>query len=227
MIRAARRELERRRLSSVPRWPWRSILATLRLGQLFSGDYIKSWDVLQTATLLERQCTINDPIVDFGAYKSEVLEVLARIGFTSLHGIDLNPHLVKSPFRDRIRYTVGDFFQSGYPSNFFSAVTSISAIEHGHDVEKLLIEVARVLKPGGLFICSTDYWPDKIDTTGINVLGMPWTIFSETELAELIQHATRVGLHPLGDMDFHANKKVIRHAGKQYTFAWFALRKAL
>lgn len=225
MISSARRELENRRLSSVPRWPWRSILAILRLGRLFSGDYVKSWDVWQTAMLLEDHCDTTDAIVDFGAYKSEILEVLLRMGYTSLHGIDLNPALVSSPLRDRIQYTVGDFFATGFPDNSFAAVTSISAIEHGLDVGRLLREVARVLKPGGLFVCSTDYWPEKIDTSGVNVLGMPWTIFSERELAGVIEHAMSLGLRPLGDLNYKASEKVIRHAGRAYTFAWFALRK--
>jgi SAM-dependent methyltransferase len=198
---------------------------SLGIERLAVGDDRKSWDVLATATFLEERLAKEAPIVDFGAYRSEITGVLCRMGYQNLHAVDLNPRLVRGPYPERIRYRVGDFFATGFPPGGFAAVTAISAIEHGHAVDRLLPEVARLLKPGGFFVGSTDYWPEKVDTSGIRVFGLDWTVFSAAEMAGLFEAARRHGLAPAGPLDYVAGDPVIRFAGKMYTFAWFALRK--
>lgn len=223
--RRARAELERRGLSLVRRG-WTGALAR-RLGieRLAVGDLRKSWDVLATADFIAERLEQGRPIVDFGAYRSEITGVLCRMGYRNLHAVDLNPRLVRGPYAGRIHYRVGDFFATGFPSGSFAAVTAISAIEHGHAVDRLLPEVARLLEPGGFFVGSTDYWPEKIDTSGIGIFGLDWTVFSAAEMAGLFEAARRHGLAPAGPLDFGASDPVIGFAGKRYTFAWFALRK--
>lgn len=223
--RLARAELERRGLSLVP-GDWLGRLGRrLGLERLSIGDVRKSWDVLETATFLDARVGRDQPIVDFGAYHSEITGVLSRMGYGNLHAIDLNPGVARGPYPGRIRYRVGDFLASGYASGTFAAITSISAIEHGHSTERLLAEVARLLVPGGFFVASTDYWPEKVDTAGIRIFGMDWTVFSAADLAALFETARGNGLVPVGPLDYGAAEPAVRFAGKQYTFAWFALRK--
>jgi SAM-dependent methyltransferase len=223
--RRARSDLERRGLSMLRRGLVGGLARSLGIERLAVGDLRKSWDVLATATFLEERLTRDRPIVDFGAYRSEIAGVLCRLGYQNLHAVDLNPRLVRGPCPERIHYRVGDFFATGFPSGSFAAVTAISAIEHGHAVDRLLPEVARLLEPGGYFVGSTDYWPDKVDTSGIRVFGLDWTVFSAAELAGLFEAARRHGLAPAGPLDYGAGDPVIRFAGRRYTFAWFALRK--
>ena len=221
----SRRELRRRCLSSLPR-PWIcSFLQRCGLTNWLRGDLIKSWDVLQTALFIEMNLQHDEAIVDLGAYHSEILPVLHRMGYSQLHGVDLNTDLLCEPYGKQISYTVADFHHTPYNAGSFSAVTSISAIEHGHNLCALMSEVSRLLQPGGYFLCSTDYWPTKIDTSGIEILGMSWTIFSEMELRNLLDTAHDYGLVPVGLIDFSAAEPVVHFAGKDYTFAWFALRK--
>ena len=222
----ARAELERRALSFV-RTDWVGRLGR-RLGveSCSIGDARKSWDVLRTAELIEASLGKPDAIVDFGAYHSEITGILSRIGYANLHAVDLNPRLRAGPYPDRIHYSVCDFLHSGFKDASFSAITSISAIEHGHSVARLLDEVSRVLKPGGWFIGSTDYWPEKLDTRGVRVFGMDWTIFSAAEMQAFFDGAQRRGLTPHGSLEFDATTPSIHFAGRDYTFAWFALRKS-
>ena len=189
------------------------------------GDSRKSWDVLATLRLLEAERLQNETIVDFGAFASEILCCLHRAKFKRLVGIDLNPAVKDMPFADAIEWRVGDMMATGLPAGSAGAVTSISAIEHGFDLDRLLAEVARLLRPGGLFIGSTDYWPEKIDTSGLQVLGMDWCIFSEAEIHRFIDAAGRFGLFPIGDVECSAGARCIDYENRQYTFAWFALRK--
>ncbi len=220
-----RAELERRGLSLVPR-DWRGRLARrLGLESASTGDLRKSWDVLTTATFIEARLPKDAPIVDFGAYRSEITGVLCRLGYQQLHAVDLNPKVLGGPHADRIRYVVGDFLASGLPSGGFAAVTAISAIEHGHSLERLLGEVGRLLRPGGYFVASTDYWPEKIDTAGIRLFEMDWTIFSAEEMRNLFASAGRHGLGAAGALDYGAGDAVVHYHGKSYTFAWLALRK--
>ncbi len=221
----ARRVLERRGLSMI-RTDWLGRLGRLvGIDSMSIGDRRKSWDVLKTAEFLESRLPKDAAIVDFGAFHSETTGVLSRMGFTNLHGVDLNPAVVRGPYPGRIRYTVGDFLATTFAPRSFAAVTAISAIEHGHAIDPLLSEVARLLAPGGYFVASTDYWPEKIDTAGIEIFRMDWTIFSAAELGGLFDRAQARGLVPVGALDYGSSSPVIEFAGRHYTFAWFALQK--
>ena len=189
------------------------------------GDREKSWDVLKTVRFLERGVPKDAPVLDIGAYASEVPCALLQAGYTNLSGIDLNPDVRHMPNAGRIRYVVGNFLAPPFEDGAFRAVTAISVIEHGFDGGKLLAELARLIQPGGYFLASIDYWPEKVDTTGIRAFGMDWRIFSEADLRAFLLDAKRFGFSPSGEPDFTARDRTVSWMGKRYTFAWIALRK--
>lgn len=189
------------------------------------GDYIKSWDVLKTITFVRDHLSPDAPILDIGAFASEVLCSLHRLGFTNLTGVDLNPELGRMPYADSIHYIISDFMHMPVKDSSVSAVTAISVIEHGFQGDALLTELSRVLKPGGFFIASVDYWPDKINTDGVKAFGMDWRIFSKDELLEFFTRAGKFGLSPVGAINLSALEPTISWQGKQYTFSWFVLQK--
>jgi len=191
------------------------------------GDSKKSWDVLRTVQFIEKNLRPNDPILDIGAYGSEILCVLHKLNFTNLSGIDLNVNIHRMPHSGSIHYYRDDFTQTSFPHGSFDAVTAISVIEHGFNPDRLLTELSRILKPGGFFIASVDYWPEKIDTSGIKAYGMEWIIFSEAELRSFFAKADSYGLRINGHIDLHASAPVIRWLGRHYTFASFVLQKKL
>ena len=224
-ILSSRRELEREGLSFLGSWT----LRTLRRYGLWTGvnvgHPIKSWDVLTTTRFLKEHVRTDDPILDLGAYTSEILPILHRLGYRSLTGIDLNPRTVEMPFAADIRYTVGDFLHTPFGPESFAAVTAVSVIEHGFQPDALLGEISRLLRPGGLFVASFDYWSDKIDTSSIRLFNMDWRIFSKSEVHEFLGRAADFGLVPLGEIQDGVGDKAVSWEGKQYTFAWLALRK--
>ena len=195
------------------------------LGNSRFGDRLKSWDVLKTVRFLSERLVYKDPILDLGAYASEILPVLKHTGFTALTGIDLNPDLMNMPDTTGIKYVIGNFYESGLPAESFLAVTAISVIEHGFDCQRLLSEISRILITEGYFIASFDYWPDKIDTRGIKAFDLDWNIFSSEEVQKLLDEALRLGLVPVGNLDFTAANAPIVWMGKSYTFAWIVLQK--
>jgi len=226
-IREARRRLEERKISCLDlevetRSLWQRLRGkpTPRL-----GDALKSWDILRTAEFLEGRFPRTARVLDIGAYNSEILSVLHRLGFSRLAGLDLNPGIRGMPFRRHIRYQIGNFLQAPFPDGSFDAVTAISVIEHGLDAPKLLGEVSRLLAPGGCFVASVDYWPEKIDTADTQFFGMDWCIFSSQEMEAFVAQAAAYGLAPVGPLHPAAAARPIHCANRDYTFAWMALQK--
>lgn len=217
--------LDRRGLSCVtPEWK-----ATLQRFHLLPGfrigDRIKSWDILKTVEFIETHAGKDAPILDIGSYACELPPVLHRLGYKHVAAIDLNPDIARMPYDGAVDYRVGNFLRAPFPDGSIAAVTAISVIEHGFDGEALAKEVARLLKPGGHFIASFDYWPEKISTDGIKLFDMSWTIFSRQEVEQFTAVAKRYGLAPCGPLAFDAAERPIVCLGRDYTFAWLVLQK--
>ena len=224
-IDAARRELQDKGLSALDSLP-RSLLRRLKLVRgVRVGDRLKSWDVLETLKFIEQQLDRQDPILDIGSYSSEIIVALHKSGYRRLTGVDLNPGLKSMPFADSIHYEVGNFLKVPAADGSFKAITAISVIEHGFDGPALCREMSRLLMKGGYLIVSFDYWPDKVDTSGIRIFDMTWTLFSKQDVLGFIKEAGRHGLVPTGDLRFDAQEAPIAFGGKRYTFAWLTLKK--
>ena len=224
-IDAARVALRRMGASCIAPWPVPLLRRLGILGGITLGDRLKSWDILKSATFLADRLPRKAPVLDIGAYASEILCTLHRLGFTSLSGVDLNPGIREMPYAGAIRYEVADFMRTPFEDGSFDAVTAISVIEHGLDAPRLLGEVSRLLRPGGYFVASFDYWPEKIDTGGVRIFGMDWTIFSREEVLKFIGQAGDHGLAPVGEIALDAEERVVSWGGKSYTFGWLALQK--
>jgi len=205
----------------------RSLMRTLGLVRgVIVGDMLKSWDVLATIDFLERNLEKKESILDIGCYASEVIVALHKLGFSNLAGADLDPKLMQMPHQESIRYEMCNFMHTHFADASFQAVTSISVIEHDFDGQSLLKEMSRLLRPGGYFIASFDYWPEKIDTAGTRFFGMDWKIFSKDEISNFVTEAAAYGLFPVGELKYSGKDKPIDCAGKQYTFGWLILKKA-
>jgi SAM-dependent methyltransferase len=190
------------------------------------GDEIKSWDVLKTAEFIEMNVNRDSLILDIGAYASEILCILHRIGYDHLTGVDLNPDISRMPYADKICYVVADFMHTPFESESFDTITSTSVVEHGFNSTALLSEISRLLRPGGYFIASFDYWPDKIDTSDTSFFGMDWKIFSRSEVLAFVREAASYGFTPHGELHLDAGDKPIHCADRDYTFCWLALTKS-
>ncbi len=81
-------------------------------------------------------------------------------GYRKLYGINL---VFDRTFRrGPITYEYGDITQTDYAAESFDAITSLSVVEHGVNLEAYFREMWRILKPGGMLITSTDYWQTSI-----------------------------------------------------------------
>lgn len=223
---SSRAEMRRRGIDCLSSFPERVLRKFGLLRGVDIGDRIKSWDVLRTVRFLEEHVPKDVPVLDLGASGCEILPILHRLGYSDLAGIDLDPGILGMPHAGTIRYLAADFMEVPCEEGAFGCVTAVSVIEHGFDAERLLAEMARIIRPGGFFVASVDYWPEKIDSAGVTAYGMDWIIFSREEVRSFLAQAEGFGFRPVGDLDLDAGERVANWMGRRYTFAWMALRKA-
>jgi SAM-dependent methyltransferase len=160
---------------------------------------IKGWDVSLAIQAICNTAPRDAPVLDMGAVNCPILPALHRLGYSNLHGVDLDPLIHKMPFAKEIDYRVGDMNATAWSDQSFAAITAISVIEHGFHQNELLEEVARLLRHGGVFVFSTDYWPEKVATDDVRLYDMDWRIFSRQEMEAFVQAARERGLDPVED----------------------------
>ena len=221
----ARHDLQRRELSFIRPW-WKRLVCKTGLSKTIDvGDELKSWDVLKTVRFIEQHISTFDSILDMGAFACELLPILHQLNYSNLAGVDLNPDIKKMPYADAVRYEVADFMHTQFKNEAFQVISAVSVIEHGFNSHQLLAEISRLLRKGGYFVASFDYWPTKVDTNGTSFFGMDWKIFSEQEVREFLEEARSYNLTPWGTVDLAGDEKPINCAQKDYTFAWMVLQK--
>ncbi len=103
----------------------------------------------------------------------------------------------------------------------------MSVIEHGVPLEGYFREMYRVLKPGGLLITSTDYYPTAIDTRGKTAHGAAIKVFTRAEIEEMLRLAGEIGFESTGEVDLECSERPVRweQFGLEYSFVIFTLRK--
>jgi SAM-dependent methyltransferase len=186
---------------------------------------LKTWDVQRSVDAFATRLDPSEAILDIGCFACDMLPALKRLGYHNLFGIDLNPAVQEMPDADVINYTVGDLLSTPWPDGHFAGISAISVIEHGVPDEELCREVGRLLRPGGVFVFTTDYWPQKIVTTE-RMFERDWRIFDETEIEALVATAESHNLYPASDPGSairDIGSPPIHFADKDYTFLYGAL----
>ncbi len=224
-IASADRELQQRGLLDPP--PEASLRQRIARRLLHRPDpalVLKTWDVQRSLEAFVAGLDPDDAILDIGCFACEMLPALKRLGYRKLYGIDLNPAVLGMPYADVIDYKVGDLLATPWPDGHFAGISAISVIEHGVPDDELCREVSRLLRPGGVFVFTTDYWPAKIPTTE-RMFDLDWRIFDATEIESLVATARTHNLHATTDPGStirHTGSPPIHYAGKDYTFLYGA-----
>lgn len=217
-------------LQSVSEWRAASQVAR-RLGLPVHPDPPKTWDTLLAVSAVLRYAPRHGRILDAGGERySVLLPSLQRYGYRDLHAI--NPAFRGPTQRASIRYLPGDATRTAWPDRSIHAITCLSVVEHGVDLDALFAEAARLLVPGGVLAISTDYWPTPVNTAGQVAYGVPIKIFRGDELAAWFARAARHGLEPTSaiprDLFTAAPPEravTWRRFGLRYTFAFLTLRR--
>ncbi len=185
----------------------------------------KNWDSLAALSAILKTTEPDARVLDGGAsLLSKILPWLSAYGYKNLIGIDLS---FRSKIRiGNIRYQHGDLTRTEFPNGYFDAVACISVIEHGVDIQLYFREMSRIIKPNGLLITSTDYWPDHIDTRGMETFDAPWRISDRGDMRGAIETAENCGFELDGKIELDARERTVAWNRREYTFIYFALRNA-
>lgn len=98
-----------------------------------------------------------DKLIDIGCGRAEFLKGFIHKG---VQGFGLDQSELAKKYCPEAELKKADIENEGipYPDNFFDVVYSKSVIEHFHYPERLVKEMFRVLKPGGLAITLCPSW---------------------------------------------------------------------
>lgn len=190
-------------------------------------DPWKDWDLALFLRRLDR-LPRSARILDVGCASSPLLRNLAALGFHDLVGIDLTVEKMEDLLHPDITYLDGDLLKAPFPSATFDAITCLSVIEHGCPERAYLSEMARLLRPGGVLLTSTDYWHRKVSTRKVprgDTFGLPWRIHTPRSLRRIARMAARRGLQVPGPWDMEVSESPIQWNGRHYTFFAFELAK--
>ena len=137
-------------------------------------------------------------MLEVGCGRGVGLEILLGLGAAHVTGFDLDPKMVAlaqarvARYGDRARVFAGDAEATfGAPDASFDAVVDYGILHHVPNWQKALKEIARVLKPGGMF-----YFEDLLKG-----LISPWparVLFDHPQAMQYYGREFRAGLEAAG-----------------------------
>jgi SAM-dependent methyltransferase len=192
------------------------------------SDPPKTWDTLGALYEVVSRTKKDALVLDAGAeIYSRILPWLYLYGYRNLIGNNLVFDKSKPVRRGSIVYEYGDITATRFPDNHFDAITCLSVVEHGVDLEKYFKEMARILKRGAVLVTSTDYFEEPTDTRGMHAYGTPIRVFTKADMIEAFKTAERYGLKLTQPMDLSSRDRVVtwREFGLSYSFITFSMLK--
>ncbi|HEY8717518.1 glycosyltransferase [Pengzhenrongella sp.] len=204
----------------------RSVGECRELGLPLHRTTAKNWDALGAVSTVLNTLGTDIRVLDAGAARySSILPWLRLYNVRELVGNNLE--FTKVTRHGAVRFEPGDATNTQYRSGWFDAVTCMSVIEHGVPLQEFVEEAARILRPGGLLIVSTDYDQDPPDTRDKFAYGVQVKIFSPGDIEDLVAMAAAAGLVLIGDLRLsHTERPVYwSRTGLNYTFIRLAFRR--
>ena len=109
-----------------------------------------------------------------------LLEVAAEKDW-DVFGVEVSKPAIEQAEKMGIKAFHGELTDAEYPDDHFDIITASEILEHLYEPQKLIKEIARVLRPGGLF------WATTPSSKGISyrLMGLNWTIVTPPEHIQL------------------------------------------
>lgn len=123
------------------------------MDRVFYPDQQRSWDdALFRGVVLDHLGPDRD-LLDLGAGAGILSEMSFRGRARKVCGVDLDERVVDNPFLDEAK--IGGAEGVPYGDGTFDVVICNNVLEHLPAPERVFAEVARVLRPGGVFLAKT------------------------------------------------------------------------
>jgi SAM-dependent methyltransferase len=93
-------------------------------------------------------------ILDIGCGQGDFLHLAQQRGWAA-YGSEFSPAAVALCRNRGLNVTAGDLAEADFGTDFFDVITAFEVLEHVNEPVKLLAQVRRLLRPGGLFYLTT------------------------------------------------------------------------
>lgn len=93
-------------------------------------------------------------LLDIGCALGYFLELANKDGW-DVSGLDISDYVVGQVRKKELRVVKGELIQQKFKPNSFDVMTIFQTVEHDLEPSRLLSEIRRVLKPGGVLILTT------------------------------------------------------------------------
>ena len=135
-----------------------------------------------------------DAVLDLGTGSGYALRALRERSIGRGYGIDAAAEMVGNAAGDTdddsIAFLRGDFETLPFESNSIDHAFSMEAIYYA-DVDAVLEELERVLRPGGTFYCAVDFYEENVHSHG-------WEAFIEVPMARMSREEYRQAFERAG-----------------------------
>lgn len=122
----------------------------------YSGPWSANLSDLVRIKILLRLVGIGKKVLDIGCYDGSISVLYKNEGRNDVEGVDISEHAVELAKQKGIKAQVADL-ENGlpFPDAFFDVVVAGEVIEHVLNIDFLLDEIKRVLKPRGFIVITT------------------------------------------------------------------------
>jgi len=122
----------------------------------------------------------NNRMLDIGFGSGVILDAAKEQGWQPL-GLEVSAPAVEQARAKGFEVFHGTLDEANYPDNHFDLITASEILEHLPDPRAALIEIKRILRPGGLF------WGTTPSATGLSyrLMGLDWSMIKPPEHAQL------------------------------------------
>jgi len=141
-------------------------------------------------------------------------------------GIDINPSFINISRREAgkrnldnlVSFHEMNFCQTAFRENDFDIVWAVESSCHAEDKQAFLMEMSRILKPGGHIVIADAYKTQE--SSELNKALMGWGIPNIPSVAEFMDYLTKASFLHIVCEDI--SDKVIPSSLRIYCFAWIA-----
>ena len=138
----------------------------------------------------------NNRLLDVGCGTGSYLSAAASQGWDA-RGVEVSKSALEQARSAGLNVFEGELGEASYPDAYFDVVTAVEVLEHVSAPLELVREIARVLRPGGLFWITTPH----IRGLSYRLLDLQWSVISPPEHLQIFSRTgmrallTRAGFH--------------------------------